>query len=120
MALSTSQSILEYTRHHNLTCDPEWTFEFAEELVIEFSIAFQLVPPLPAPSLHEDIKHTWSSLDLITSQTGKEDYQALESLDSWLIPQGPLAYAKVVRDAVKRYKHLDLADPDWWGGQPAR
>ncbi|KAA1115495.1 hypothetical protein PGT21_036896 [Puccinia graminis f. sp. tritici] len=118
MALSTSQSILEYTRHHNLTCDPDWTFEFAEDLVIEFSIAFKLAPP--TQSLHEDIKHTWSSLDLITSQNGKENYKQLESLDSWLIPQGRLAYAKVVRDLVKRYKHLDLADPDWWGGQPAR
>ncbi|KAA1121898.1 hypothetical protein PGTUg99_035120 [Puccinia graminis f. sp. tritici] len=113
MALSTSQSILEYTRHHNLTCDPDWTFEFAEDLVIEFSIAFKLAPP--TQSLDEDIKHTWSSLDLITSQNGKENYKQLESLDSWLIPQGRLAYAKVVRDLVRRYKHLDLADPDWWG-----
>ncbi|OAV90507.1 hypothetical protein, variant 1 [Puccinia triticina 1-1 BBBD Race 1] len=113
--MTPQSKILEYAHHHSLTCDPEWTFDFAEELVMGFSTAFQLVPP--SQSLHEDIKQTWSSLDLITAQAGQEHHQPLESifLDNWLIPQAPITYARRFRDSVKSSQHLDLADSDWWG-----
>ncbi|PLW11819.1 hypothetical protein PCANC_05980 [Puccinia coronata f. sp. avenae] len=124
MATSTAQSrtILDYARRHQLTCDPEWTFDFAEEVVLQVSVPFQLVPH--SESLQEEIAHTWSSLPAPDHEAGALRQftisQLLGSLleENWLISQGSLTYAKRFRDSVNKLKlssqHLPLADPGWW------
>jgi hypothetical protein len=129
MATSTAQSrtILDYARRHQLTCDPEWTFDFAEEVVLQVSVPFQLVPH--SESLQEEIAHTWSSLPAPDHEAGELRQLTISQLlgslleENWLISQGSLTYAKRFRDSVNKLKlssqHLPLADPGWWDGQRA-
>ncbi|POW12719.1 hypothetical protein PSTT_04390 [Puccinia striiformis] len=113
----THSILLQYIHQHNLTCDPEWTFDFADRLLTEVSVAFPVASP--SKSLLEEVEQTWSSLDLVTTQTGQEHNERIHPVlqEQWIMSRGPLIFAQRYRDSVKKWKQADLSvsPPDWWG-----
>lgn len=112
--MALSDELNDYIHHHHLTFDPGWTFDFAEELVDEVSIAFELVPP--SRSLIEDLNQTMSSFERITLKDGRDKTRMLETIleETWLIPKDKISFSKKFRDSIKELKRLEYVDTNWW------